>query len=94
VSEDDNRGQKRKWRTLEKLAAVVQEGRDWTRRERQRDVDGGRRVVVTREENREERGLAGGAHFVAWAGVAGSGPSIMGIGPVPSSQKALKNWRG
>jgi acetyl-CoA C-acetyltransferase len=52
-------------------------------------VDGGAAIVVTREKIAKERGLKPVGRIVSWA-VAGVDPSIMGIGPVPSSQKALK----
>src|SRR5205807_2570005 len=52
-------------------------------------LDGGAAVVVTREKTAKERGLKPVGRIVSWA-VAGVDPSIMGIGPVPSSQKALK----
>src|SRR6267154_2554072 len=52
-------------------------------------VDGAAAVVVTREKIAKERKLKPLGRIVSWA-VAGVDPSIMGIGPVPSSQKALK----
>src|SRR5258708_9624244 len=52
-------------------------------------VDGAAAVVVTREKTAKERGLKPVGRIVSWAGTGGD-PSIMGIGPVPSSQKALK----
>src|SRR5260370_23949970 len=52
-------------------------------------VDGGAAVAVTREKIAKERGLKPVGRIVSWA-VAGVDPSIMGIGPVPASQKALK----
>jgi len=52
-------------------------------------VDGAAAVVVTREKTAKERGLKPVGRIVSWA-VTGVDPSIMGIGPVPSSQKALK----
>ena len=52
-------------------------------------VDGAAAVVVTRENTAKERGLKPMGRVLSWA-VAGVDPSIMGIGPVPSSQKALK----
>ena len=52
-------------------------------------VDGAAAVVVTREKTAKEQGLKAIGRIVSWA-VAGVDPSIMGIGPVPSSQKALK----
>jgi acetyl-CoA acetyltransferase family protein len=45
-------------------------------------------VVVTREKTARQRGLKPMGRIVSW-GVAGVEPRIMGIGPVPSSQKAL-----
>lgn len=51
-------------------------------------VDGAAAVVVTREETARERGWKPLGRVVSW-GVAGVEPRIMGIGPVPSSQKAL-----
>src|SRR5439155_27044454 len=52
-------------------------------------VDGGAAVVITREKTAKERGLQPVGRIISYA-VAGVDPSIMGIGPVPSSQKALK----
>src|SRR5437762_13748247 len=52
-------------------------------------VDGAAAVVVTGEKTAKDRGLKPVGRIVSWA-VAGVDPSIMGIGPVPSSQKALK----
>jgi acetyl-CoA acetyltransferase family protein len=46
-------------------------------------------VVVTREKVAKDRGLKAIGRIVSWA-TAGVDPSIMGIGPVPSSQRALK----
>jgi len=51
-------------------------------------VDGAAAVVVTREKT-AKAGLETVGRIVSWA-VTGVDPSIMGIGPVPSSQKALK----
>jgi acetyl-CoA acetyltransferase family protein len=52
-------------------------------------VDGAAAVVVTREKTARERGLKAIGRLVSWA-ATGVDPSIMGIGPVPSSEKALK----
>src|SRR5258708_11546474 len=52
-------------------------------------VDGAAAVVVTREQTAKEQGLKPAGRIISWA-VAGVDPSIMGNGPVPSSQKALK----
>ncbi len=54
-----------------------------------KNVDGAAAVVVTREKTAKEQGLKPVGRIISWA-VAGVDPSIMGIGPVPSSQKALK----
>jgi len=52
-------------------------------------VDGAAAVVVTREKTAKERGLKPLGRIVSWAAV-GVDPSIMGIGPVPSTRKALQ----
>jgi acetyl-CoA C-acetyltransferase len=44
---------------------------------------------VTKEKTAKDRGLKPIGRLVSWAS-AGVDPSIMGIGPVPSSQKALR----
>ncbi|MGH9796421.1 MAG: acetyl-CoA C-acetyltransferase [Candidatus Acidiferrales bacterium] len=51
-------------------------------------VDGAAAVVVTREQTAKQRGWKPMGRIVSWS-VAGVEPRIMGIGPVPSSQKAL-----
>lgn len=51
-------------------------------------VDGAAAVVVTREQTAKQHGWKPMGRVVSW-GVAGVEPRIMGIGPVPSSQKAL-----
>ncbi|MGB9666423.1 MAG: thiolase family protein, partial [Candidatus Cryosericum sp.] len=50
--------------------------------------DGAAAVLVTSEEKAAELGLKPLVRFVA-AGVAGVNPTIMGIGPVPATRKAL-----
>jgi acetyl-CoA acyltransferase 2 len=52
--------------------------------------DGAAAVVVASRAWAEERGLRPLARLVSW-GVAGVDPRIMGIGPAPSSRKALEN---
>jgi acetyl-CoA acetyltransferase family protein len=52
-------------------------------------VDGAAAVVVTTERTAAERGLKPIGRILSWA-TTGVDPSIMGIGPVPSSEKALK----
>ena len=52
-------------------------------------VDGAAAVVVTTQKIAKDRGLKPIGRIISWAST-GVDPSIMGIGPVPSSQKALK----
>ncbi len=51
--------------------------------------DGAAAVLLTSREKAKELGLAPVARIMATA-VAGVHPGIMGIGPVPATQKALK----
>lgn len=51
--------------------------------------DGAAAVVVMSEEKAAELGIKPLARFVA-AGIAGVNPTIMGIGPVPATRKALE----
>jgi acetyl-CoA acetyltransferase family protein len=51
-------------------------------------VDGAAALVVTSRDEAKARGLKPLAKVVAW-GIAGVPPELMGIGPVPASQKAL-----
>jgi acetyl-CoA acetyltransferase family protein len=52
-------------------------------------VDGGAMVVVTTAEKAREKGKTPLGRIVSW-GIAGCDPEIMGIGPVPATQIALK----
>jgi len=52
-------------------------------------VDGGAAVVMTTEKLAKERGLKPLGRIVSWA-TTGVEPRVMGIGPVPSSNKALQ----
>jgi acetyl-CoA acetyltransferase family protein len=52
-------------------------------------VDGAAAVVVTTMAKAKERGLRPLGRLISW-GVAGVDPSLMGIGPVPAIQIALK----
>jgi acetyl-CoA acyltransferase 2 len=51
-------------------------------------VDGAAALVVASREEAQRRGVKPFARIVSW-GFAGVPPEIMGIGPVPSSRKAL-----
>jgi len=52
-------------------------------------VDGAAMLVVTTAEKAKEKGKAPLGRVVSW-GIAGCDPEIMGIGPVPAIQIALK----
>jgi acetyl-CoA acyltransferase 2 len=89
VSEDDHRRPETTLETLAKLPPSFKKDGIVTAGNASGIVDGAAAVVVTREQIAKDRGLKPVGRIVAWA-VAGVDPSIMGIGPVPSSQKALK----
>jgi len=89
ASEDDHRRPETTLETLAKLPPSFKKDGIVTAGNASGIVDGAAAVVVTREQTAKERGLKPVGRIVAWA-VAGVDPSIMGIGPVPSSQKALK----
>ena len=52
-------------------------------------VDGGAAVVMTTEKIAKERGVKPLGRIISWA-TTGVEPRVMGIGPVPSSKKALQ----
>jgi acetyl-CoA acetyltransferase family protein len=89
VSEDDHRRPETTLETLAKLPPSFKRDGIVTAGNASGIVDGAAAVVVTKEGTARERGLKPVGRIVSWA-VAGVDPSIMGIGPVPSSQKALK----
>jgi len=89
VSEDDHRRPETTMETLEKLPPSFKKGGIVTAGNASGIVDGAAAVVVTREKTAKELGLKPVGCIVAWV-VAGVDPSIMGIGLVPFSQKALK----
>lgn len=89
VSEDDHRRPETTMETLEKLPPSFKKDGIVTAGNASGIVDGAATVVVTREKTAKERGLKPLGRVVSWA-VAGVDPSIMGIGPVPSSRKALQ----
>jgi acetyl-CoA acetyltransferase family protein len=90
VSEDDHRRPETTMEILEKLPPSFKKDGIVTAGNASGIVDGAAAVVVTREKTAKERGLKPIGRIVSWA-TAGVDPSIMGIGPVPSSQKALKS---
>jgi acetyl-CoA acetyltransferase family protein len=89
VSEDDHRRPETTLETLSKLPPSFKKDGIVTAGNASGIVDGAAAVVVTREQIAKDRGLKPVGRIVAWA-VAGVDPGIMGIGPVPSSQKVLK----
>jgi acetyl-CoA acetyltransferase family protein len=89
VGEDDHRRPDTTLETLEKLPPSFKKDGIVTAGNASGIVDGAAAVVVTREKTAKERGLKPAGRIVSWA-AAGVDPSIMGIGPVPSSGKALK----
>jgi acetyl-CoA acetyltransferase family protein len=89
VSEDDHRRPETTMETLEKLPPSFQKDGIVTAGNASGIVDGAAAVVVTREKTAKERGLKPIGRIVSWA-VAGVDPSIMGVGPVPSTRKALQ----
>lgn len=88
VSEDDHRRPDTTMQTLAALPPAFKKDGLVTAGNASGIVDGAAAVVVTRERTARERGLKPMGRIVSW-GVAGVEPRIMGIGPVPSSQKAL-----
>ncbi len=89
VSEDDHRRPETTMETLEKLPPSFQKDGMVTAGNASGIVDGAAAVVVTREKTANERGLKPLGRIVSWAAV-GVDPSIMGIGPVPSTRRALQ----
>jgi len=89
VSEDDHRRPDTTMETLEKLPPSFKKDGIVTAGNASGIVDGAAAVVLTREKTAKERGLKPIGRIVSWA-VAGVEPTIMGIGPVPSSRKALQ----
>jgi acetyl-CoA acetyltransferase family protein len=89
VSEDDHRRPETTMETLSKLPPSFQKDGIVTAGNASGIVDGAAAVVVTREKTARERGLKPLARIVSWSAV-GVDPSIMGIGPVPATRKALQ----
>jgi acetyl-CoA acetyltransferase family protein len=90
VSEDDHRRPETTMEILEKLQPSFKKDGIVTAGNASGIVDGAAAVAVTREKTAKERGWKAIGRIISWA-TAGVDPSIMGIGPVPSSQKALKS---
>jgi acetyl-CoA acetyltransferase family protein len=89
VTEDDHRRPETTMETLTKLPPSFQKDGIVTAGNASGIVDGAAAVVVTLEKIAKERGLKPLGRIISWAAV-GVDPSIMGIGPVPSTRKALQ----
>jgi acetyl-CoA acyltransferase 2 len=89
VTEDDHRRPETTMETLSKLPPTFQKDGVVTAGNASGIVDGAAAVVVTRDNTAKERGLKPLGRIVSWAAV-GVDPRIMGIGPVPSTRKALQ----
>jgi len=90
VAEDDHRRPETTMEILEKLPPSFRKDGMVTAGNASGIVDGAAAVVLTREKTAKERGLKPLGRIICWA-VAGVDPTIMGIGPVPSSRKALEH---
>ncbi|HNW84069.1 MAG TPA: thiolase family protein [Candidatus Cryosericum sp.] len=73
---------------MAKLKAVFKQGGTVTAGNSSSRNDGAAAAVVMSERKAHELGIQPMARFVA-AGIAGVNPTIMGIGPVPATRKAL-----
>jgi len=89
VSDDDHRRPETTMEILEKLPPSFKKDGTVTAGNASGIVDGAAAVVLMREMTAKDRGLKPIGRIGSWA-AAGVDPSIMGIGPVPSSRKALR----
>jgi acetyl-CoA acyltransferase 2 len=90
ISEDDHRRPETTMDTLGKLPPSFKKDGIVTAGNASGIVDGAAAVILTREKTAKERGLKPIGRIVSWA-VVGVDPTIMGIGPVPSTRKALQS---
>ncbi len=81
-------GRKLLWKTLSKLAPAFRKDGIVTAGNASGIVDGAAAVVVTHAKTAKARGWKPLGRIVS-LGTVGVDPRIMGIGPVPASQKAL-----
>jgi acetyl-CoA acetyltransferase family protein len=88
VSEDDHRRPETTLETLEKLPAAFRKEGIVTAGNASGIVDGAAAVVMTNAKTAKARGWKPLGRIVSWAAV-GVEPRLMGIGPVPATQKAL-----
>jgi acetyl-CoA acetyltransferase family protein len=87
-SEDDHRRPETTLETLSKLPSAFRKDGIVTAGNASGIVDGAAAVVVTHAKTARERGWSALGRIISWAAV-GVEPRVMGIGPVPASQKAL-----
>ncbi len=88
-SQDDHRRADTTIETLSALPAAFRKDGVVTAGNASGIVDGGAAVVMTTEKIAKERGAKPLGRIVSWA-TTGVEPRVMGIGPVPSSKKALQ----
>jgi len=88
-AEDDHRRPETTLETLVKLPPAFRPDGIITAGNASGIVDGAAAVVMTTEAEAKKRGKKPMGRLVAWA-VVGVEPSIMGIGPVPATRKALE----
>ena len=87
-AEDDHRRPDTTLEVLEKLKPAFRKDGIVTAGNASGIVDGGAAVVVTHAKTARERGWKPLGRIVSWAAV-GVEPRVMGIGPVPATEKAL-----
>ncbi len=88
-SQDDHRRADTTMESLSALPAAFRKDGVVTAGNASGIVDGGAAVVMTTEKIAKERGAEPLGRIVSWA-TTGVEPRVMGIGPVPSSKKALQ----
>jgi acetyl-CoA acetyltransferase family protein len=87
-SHDDHRRPETTFEALSQLPAAFRKDGIVTAGNASGIVDGAAAVVVARAQTAKERGWKPLGRIISWAAV-GVEPRLMGIGPVPASQKAL-----
>jgi acetyl-CoA acetyltransferase family protein len=88
-TEDDHRRPETTIENLQKLKPAFGKTGSVTAGNASGIVDGGAAVVMMKLDEAQRRGLRPMGRIVSW-GIAGVDPKIMGSGPVPASQAALK----
>ncbi len=88
ATEDDHRRPETTMETLEKLPPAFQKNGLVTAGNASGIVDGGAAVVVAHKDHARSKGWKPLGRIVSWA-VAGVEPKLMGLGPVPATEKAL-----